>query len=105
MLAVAFDAGGVTTGPITVPFIMALGLGVSATRGDPDSEADSFGVVALASVGPVLAVLILGLLYRPDGAGYEAAASLSGARTAPGGAGGGPLGGPAPTMPGRSSWP
>ena len=77
MLAVAFDAGGVTTGPITVPFIMALGLGVSATRGDPDSEADSFGVVALASVGPVLAVLILGLLYRPDGAGYEAAASLT----------------------------
>ena len=77
MLAVAFDAGGVTTGPITVPFIMALGLGVSATRGDPDGEADSFGVVALASVGPVLAVLILGLLYRPDGAGYEAAASLT----------------------------
>lgn len=55
-----------------MPFIMALGLGVSATRGDPDGEADSFGVVALASVGPVLAVLILGLLYRPDGAGYEA---------------------------------
>ena len=77
MLAVAFDAGGVTTGPITVPFIMALGLGVSATRGDPDGEADSFGVVALASVGPVLAVLILGLLYRPDGAGYEAAGSLT----------------------------
>lgn len=71
MLAVAFDAGGVTTGPITVPFIMALGLGLSSARGDPEREADSFGVVALASVGPVLAVLILGLLYRPDGAGYE----------------------------------
>lgn len=77
MLAVAFDAGGVTTGPITVPFIMALGLGLSAARGDPDGEADSFGVVALASVGPVLAVLILGLLYRPDGAGYETAVSLT----------------------------
>ena len=47
-------------GPLRCPFIMALGLGVSATRGDPDGEADSFGVVALASVGPVLAVLILG---------------------------------------------
>lgn len=77
MLAVAFDSGGVTTGPITVPFIMALGLGLSAARGDPEGEADSFGVVALASVGPILAVLVLGLLYRPDGADYITTASVT----------------------------
>ena len=74
MLAVAFDSGGVTTGPITVPFIMALGLGLSAARGDPEGEADSFGVITLASIGPILAVLILGLLYRPDGADYASTA-------------------------------
>ena len=66
--------GGVTTGPITVPFIMALGLGLSAARGDPEGEADSFGVITLASIGPILAVLILGLLYRPDGADYASTA-------------------------------
>lgn len=46
-LAVAFDSGGVTTGPITVPFIMALGLGLTAVRGDKGAEDDSFGLVAL----------------------------------------------------------
>lgn len=58
----AFDAGGVTTGPITVPFIMALGLGLSSIRGDKTSEEDSFGLVALCSIGPILTVLILGAL-------------------------------------------
>ena len=56
----AFDSGGVTTGPITVPFIMALGLGLSSIRGDKTSEEDSFGLVAMCSVGPILTVLILG---------------------------------------------
>ena len=60
---VAFDSGGVTTGPITVPFIMALGLGLTAVRGDKDAEDDSFGLVALCSIGPILAVMLLGLLY------------------------------------------
>ncbi|MCQ2978287.1 MAG: DUF1538 domain-containing protein [Clostridia bacterium] len=60
-LAVAFDSGGVTTGPITVPFIMSLGLGLSAVRKDKTSEEDTFGFVALASVGPILIVMILGL--------------------------------------------
>ena len=60
--AVAFDAGGVTTGPITVPFIMALGIGVAAShRGSKNSEDNSFGMVALCSIGPILAVLIMGL--------------------------------------------
>lgn len=63
-LSVAFDSGGVTTGPMTVPFIMALGVGVAAIRSDSDAENDSFGLVALCSVGPILAVLILGIAYR-----------------------------------------
>ncbi len=58
-LSVAFDSGGVTTGPMTVPFIMALGLGVSAIRSDRHAADDSFGLVALCSVGPILAVMIL----------------------------------------------
>ena len=69
-LAVAFDSGGVTTGPITVPFIMALGLGLTAVRSDNDAEDDSFGLVALCSIEPILSVLILGLLYNPAGSSY-----------------------------------
>lgn len=69
-LAVAFDAGGVTTGPMTVPFIMAMGVGISAIRSDRHAADDSFGLVALCSIGPVMAVLILGLLFEPQGA-YE----------------------------------
>ena len=70
-LTVAFDSGGVTTGPMTVPFIMALGIGFSAVRSDKHAENDSFGLVALCSVGPILAVLLLGLLYHPGRSGYE----------------------------------
>lgn len=64
---VAFDSGGVTTGPITVPFIMALGLGVASVRGGKSAHDDSFGLVALCSVGPILAVMILGMLYKSSG--------------------------------------
>ncbi len=64
-LAVAFDSGGVTTGPMTVPFIMAMGVGLSSTRGDKDASSDSFGLVALSSIGPILAVMILGCFYAP----------------------------------------
>jgi len=67
-LAVAFDSGGVTTGPITVPFIMALGVGISAMRSDKNSTSDSFGLVALSSVGPILAVMLLGCFYNTKGA-------------------------------------
>ena len=69
-LAIAFDSGGVTTGPMTVPFIMALGVGVSAVRNDKHAGGDSFGLVALCSIGPILTVLLLGLLYKPDGSSY-----------------------------------
>ena len=61
LLPMAFDSGGVTTGPITVPFIMALGVGISAVLGDRRSKENSFGLVALCSVGPIMAVLILGI--------------------------------------------
>ncbi len=60
LLPLAFDSGGVTTGPITVPFIMALGVGISSVLGDRKSQENSFGLVALCSVGPVMAVLLLG---------------------------------------------
>ena len=64
-VAAAFDSGGVTTGPMTVPFILALGVGVSSVRSDAGSDSDSFGLVALCSIGPILAVLALGLIYEP----------------------------------------
>lgn len=67
-LAVAFDSGGVTTGPITVPFIMAVGVGLSSIRSDKNASSDSFGLVALSSVGPILAVVVLGFFYKTDGA-------------------------------------
>ena len=69
-LAVAFDSGGVTTGPMTVPFIMALGVGVSALRGDRHAADDSFGLVAMCSIGPILAVLILGIVFRASDSTY-----------------------------------
>jgi hypothetical protein len=71
-IAIAFDSGGVTTGPMTVPFIMAMGVGIASIRRDKHAAADSFGLVGLSSIGPVISVLILGLLYRPDGSDYVA---------------------------------
>lgn len=71
--AVAFDAGGVTTGPMTVPFIMALGVGLSAMRSDKESSSDSFGLIALCSVGPIMMVIILGICFNPGEAVYEVA--------------------------------
>ena len=69
---VAFDAGGVTTGPMTVPFIMAIGVGLSAARSDKEGAADSFGLVALCSIGPIMMVLLLGIFYHPTDAVYTA---------------------------------
>ncbi len=60
-LPLSFDSGGVTTGPVTVPFIMALGVGVSSALGDKHDRESSFGFIALCSIGPILAVLVLGL--------------------------------------------
>lgn len=69
--SVAFDSGGVTTGPMTVPFIMALGVGVAAIRNDRHAADDSFGLVALCSIGPILSVLILGMIYHPEENAYQ----------------------------------
>lgn len=60
-LPLSFDSGGVTTGPITVPFIMALGVGIATTIGGKDASENSFGLIALCSIGPMLAVMILSL--------------------------------------------
>ena len=62
----AFDSGGVTTGPITVPFIMALGAGFASTMKGKNSTENSFGLVALCSIGPILSVLILGMCYKTE---------------------------------------
>lgn len=67
---VAFDSGGATTGPITVPFILALGVGLASVRSDKDASDDSFGLVAISSIGPILAVLLLGIFFRPTTTSY-----------------------------------
>lgn len=65
-LSVAFDSGGVTTGPMTVPFLMAIGLGLAGVRGGSSNHDDSFGIIALCSVGPIIAVLIVGLTSNTE---------------------------------------
>ena len=72
-LGVAFDSGGVTTGPMTVPFIMAMGVGVASIRSDKNAAADSFGLVALCSIGPILAVM--GLSFHYEGSAGTATAT------------------------------
>ena len=66
LLPLAFDSGGVTTGPITVPFLMSLGVGISGILGDRRSKENAFGLVSLCSVGPMLAVLVLGIFSKND---------------------------------------
>ncbi|HHY36493.1 MAG TPA: DUF1538 domain-containing protein [Firmicutes bacterium] len=66
-LSIAWEAGAVTTGPILVPFIMAFGLGLASVRGDKTSEEDGFGLVALTLIGPIIAVLVLGIFFSPSG--------------------------------------
>jgi hypothetical protein len=73
-IPVAFDSGGVTTGPMTVPFILAMGVGVASVRSDRNSQDDSVGLVALCSIGPILAVLFLGIFFNPGGAGVAVSA-------------------------------
>lgn len=68
--AVSFDSGGVTTGPMTVPFIMSLGVGVASIRSDKKGQDDSFGLVALSSIGPIIAVLILGIIFKIESVEY-----------------------------------
>ena len=65
-IPLAFDSGGVTTGPMSVPFIIAIGTGVASLRSDKNAETDSFGLTALCSVGPILSVMLLGIIYQPE---------------------------------------
>ena len=81
-LAVSFDSGGVTTGPVTVPFLMALGVGMASVRSDKNSGSDSFGLIALCSVGPILSVMLLGILFEPDTVVYEVTAAANPETTA-----------------------
>lgn len=74
-VGIAFDAGGATTGPMTVPFIMALGIGVASVRGGRKAEQDSFGFIGLASIGPIMAVVLLGMLGQNSSAQSQGAAS------------------------------
>lgn len=76
-IPLSFDSGGVTTGPMTVPFIMALGVGASAIRSDKNAQADAFGLVALSSVGPIIAVMILGIIFKPQDASWAMDAVIS----------------------------
>lgn len=71
LLPMAFDSGGVTTGPITVPFIMALGLGIAQSFAGRKAQENSFGLISLCSVGPILAVLALSLGAGDGGISYE----------------------------------
>ncbi len=81
-VGIAFDSGGATTGPVTVPFIMALGLGVAATAKKKEGDDSGFGLVGVASIGPIAAVVVMGLtaaggLSMPADQGAEAAAPVS----------------------------
>lgn len=62
-IPISFDSGGVTTGPLTVPFIMAFGIGISAVLGGKSGLSDSFGLIGIASIGPVITVMILGVIF------------------------------------------
>lgn len=72
-VAIAFDSGGATTGPMTVPFIIALGVGIAAVRGDKNAAEDSFGYTGIASIGPILAVTILGFMLSGSAHGNTSA--------------------------------
>lgn len=59
---VAFDAGGVTTGPMTVPIILAVGLGFSSVLAGKSALSDGFGLIGLASIGPIIGVMVMGMV-------------------------------------------
>jgi hypothetical protein len=65
-LGIAFDSGGVTTGPITVPFLVSFGIGLAAVRAGKSDHDDSFGLIALCSTGPILAILVFGLINKSE---------------------------------------
>ena len=66
-LSLGFDSGGVTTGPMTVPFIMSIGAGVSISKASGNDRNDSFGITGLCSIGPIISVLVLGIVMKVEG--------------------------------------
>jgi len=78
-IPVAFDSGGVTTGPVTVPFILALGVGIATSRAGKSSNADSFGLTAFCSIGPLIVVMIYGLVAKKLDVPYEGYAGITSA--------------------------
>ena len=75
-IAIGFDSGGATTGPMTVPFIMALGIGVSSVRAG--KEDNSFGLTGISSIGPVLAVVVYAIVVNTAGLGVDGPSTGSG---------------------------
>lgn len=61
---IAFDSGSVTTGPVTVPLNMAIAIGLSSMIGGSDPLVDGFGIIALTALGPVITVLLLGIIIK-----------------------------------------
>ncbi len=87
-IPIAFDASGATTGPMTVPFILALGMGVAAVQSHSKNSGaageNSFGMTGMASVGPIVAVLVMGICMGQGGdAAHAAAVSGSVAEAVP----------------------
>jgi hypothetical protein len=78
IIGLAWDCGGVTTGPVTVPLVLALGMGVTSAMGEKDSGMSGFGIVTLASLFPIIAVLLLGLSLHYSGAVDYAALAAAG---------------------------
>lgn len=77
LLSVAYEAGGVTTGPIMVPFVMALGVGLASIRGDKTSEEDTFGLISFCLAGPIIMILLLGLFNNPSGGSALSAPNIN----------------------------
>lgn len=63
-VALAFDGSGATTGDVSVPFILSIGLGISVTMSKHKTNDDTFGIIGIASAGPILAVFLYGIILR-----------------------------------------
>ncbi len=68
-IAMAFDGSGATTGDVSVPFILALGIGISATFSRSKTNEDSLGIIGISSVGPIIAVLLYGIILKATNGG------------------------------------
>ena len=75
-VSLAFDGSGATTGDISVPFILVLGVGASATMSRKKTTDDTFGIIGIASVGPILTIFVYGIILRFVGGGVIPPANL-----------------------------